>query len=187
MLESESFCITPPPLPPVVDSGRTHVCALTLGGDGQQRTLHVNQGIERRERGDLQSFLPGGLSEDGNISNGNGGRSRSVPDKGRRGELYRCGSGVCDRTAAAQPIFAQKSTAPPSMYRPSWLGSPHTNKNRDNFVLLDAWLLFFSKKVNVLIDLRRKYVCRSARALLERYSFGVPFRYFYVFWWHRET
>ena len=36
-----------------------------------------------------------------------------------------------------------------------------------SFVLLDAWLLFFSKKVNLRSDLRRKYVCRSAAALVE--------------------
>ena len=38
-----------------------------------------------------------------------------------------------------------------------------------------------------MADLRRKYVCRSAVELVETHSFGVPLRYFYVFWWNRET
>ena len=47
--------------------------------------------------------------------------------------------------------------------------------------------ILFSKKVNFMEDLRRKYVCRSAVALVETHFFGVPFRSFSVFWWHRET
>ena len=43
------------------------------------------------------------------------------------------------------------------------------------FVLVDAWLLFFGKKVNFMADLRRKHVCRSAVSLAEAHSFEVPF------------
>ena len=38
-----------------------------------------------------------------------------------------------------------------------------------------------------MADIRIKYVCRSAVALVETHYFGVPFRSFSVFWWHRET
>ena len=44
-----------------------------------------------------------------------------------------------------------------------------------SFMLVYAWLLFFSKKVNFMADLRRKYVCRSAVALIETHSFGFIF------------
>ena len=40
--------------------------------------------------------------------------------------------------------------------------------------------------VNFMADLRKKYVFRSAVALVETHSFGIPFRSFFVFWWHRE-
>ena len=51
---------------------------------------------------------------------------------------------------------------------PTWLTSCY-------IMLLDAWLLFFSKKVNFMVDLSRKYVCRSDVALVETHSFGVSF------------
>ena len=35
------------------------------------------------------------------------------------------------------------------------------------FLPIEAWLLFFSKKVNFMSDLRRKYVCISAVTLVE--------------------
>ena len=34
-------------------------------------------------------------------------------------------------------------------------------------MLVDAWLLFFSKKVAFMSDLLQKYVCKSAVALVE--------------------
>ena len=43
------------------------------------------------------------------------------------------------------------------------------------FVLVDVRLLFFSKKVNFMADLRRKYVYRSTVVLVDTYSFGVLF------------
>ena len=55
------------------------------------------------------------------------------------------------------------------------------------FVIVYAWLLFFSKKVSFMVDLCTKYICISAVALVEIRSFGFPFRYFHVFWWHMET
>ena len=48
-------------------------------------------------------------------------------------------------------------------------------------------LLFFSKKVNFMVDLCSKYVCISAVALVETHSFGDPFHSFSIFWWHRVT
>ena len=55
------------------------------------------------------------------------------------------------------------------------------------FVLIDAWFLFFSKKENVLVELRRKNVCRSGVVLVETHSIGVPLHSFSVFWRHRVT
>ena len=37
-----------------------------------------------------------------------------------------------------------------------------------------------------MADLRRKYVYKSVVALVETYSFGIPFCSFSIFWWHRE-
>ena len=45
----------------------------------------------------------------------------------------------------------------------------------ETFVLDDAWLLFFSEKVNFMADPHRKYVCRSDVALVDKHSFWVPF------------
>ena len=42
-------------------------------------------------------------------------------------------------------------------------------------------------KVNFMADLRRKYVFRSAVALVETSSFGIYFHSFSAFLWHRET
>ena len=56
-----------------------------------------------------------------------------------------------------------------------------------SFMIVDAWLLFFSKKVNFTADLRRTYVCGSAVALIETHPFGVPLHSFSVLLWHRET
>ena len=36
-----------------------------------------------------------------------------------------------------------------------------------------------------MADLRRKYICTSAVALVETHSFGVTFRSFSVLRWHR--
>ena len=57
------------------------------------------------------------------------------------------------------------------------------------FVLIDAWLLLFSKKVLFMADLQKKYICRSAVALVETHSFGVPFRSFSILWciWSRSS
>ena len=52
------------------------------------------------------------------------------------------------------------------------------------FVLVDAYF-FKSKKVNFMADLRKKYACRSAVALVETHSFDITFCYFYVLCWHR--
>ena len=41
------------------------------------------------------------------------------------------------------------------------------------FVLIDAWLLFFSKKVNFMADLHRKYSCRSVVSVLETPEIGI--------------
>ena len=38
-----------------------------------------------------------------------------------------------------------------------------------------------------MVDLCMKYVCRSSIVLVETNFFGIPFRYFSVFWWHRLT
>ena len=54
-------------------------------------------------------------------------------------------------------------------------------------VLVDVWLFLFSKKVNFMTDLHRKYICRSAVALVETHSLGVNFRSSSVLWWHRVT
>ena len=43
------------------------------------------------------------------------------------------------------------------------------------FVLVDAWMFFSSKKVNVIVYLRRKYICRSALAPKETRYFSIPF------------
>ena len=42
-------------------------------------------------------------------------------------------------------------------------------------VLVDVWLLFFSKKVNFIADLRSIYVCRIYVELVERHTVGVHF------------
>ena len=115
----------------------------------------------------FDASAPGGSSEDGDGGDGNDGGSGSAPDEGRRGASYRCRSGVCGRTVAAHPILAHKTTTPPpSASSPPRRGGPYTNKHRETFVLVDAWLLFFNKKVNFIADLRRKYACRSAVALV---------------------
>ena len=125
----------------------------------------------------LDASAPGGSSEDGDGDDGDdggsGGGIGSASDEGRRGASYRCGSGVCVRTVAAHPILASRR------HRRS---GPQTNKHRETFVLVHAWSLFFSKMVNFMADRRRKYVCRSAVALVETHSLGVPFRSFSVFW-----
>ena len=126
----------------------------------------------------------GGSAEDGdgeNSDNGNNAGSGSVPDEGGRGASYCCMSGVCGRKVVAHPILTHKNTTPPSASHPLWRGGPHTNKHPETFVLVDVWLLFYSKKVNFIADLRRKCVCRSDVALVETHSFGVPFRSFSVF------
>ena len=45
-------------------------------------------------------------------------------------------------------------------------GTVLTLTNLETFVLVDAWLLFYSKKVNFMSDLRRKYFFRLAVALV---------------------
>ena len=57
-------------------------------------------------------------------------------------------------------------TTRPSAPRPPPRGGPHTNKHLVSFVIADVWLLFFSKEVNFMVYLFRKYVCRSAVALV---------------------
>ena len=52
----------------------------------------------------------------------------------------------------------QKHNTPPSPSLPPLQGGPHTNKNLETFVIVDMWLLYFSKKINFMADLHRKYV-----------------------------
>ena len=54
-------------------------------------------------------------------------------------------------------------------------------------MLVDAWLLFFSKKVNFMEDITMKYVCISTVDLVDTHYVGVPFNSFYVLWLHRVT
>ena len=70
--------------------------------------------------------------------------------------------GVCGRKVGPAPLSHTKTQHTPVASYPYHRYSPHTNK-------------FLSKKVNFMADLRRKYVCRSAVALVETHSFGVPF------------
>ena len=82
------------------------------------------------------------------------------------------------------PFSHTKTQHPPpplSASLPPWQGGPHTNKHLEMVVLVDSWLLFFSKKVNFMADLRRKCGCRSAVELVDTHSFGVPFSSFSVF------
>ena len=44
------------------------------------------------------------------------------------------------------------------------------------FVAINACV--FCKKVNLMADLRRKYVCRSDVALVETHSFDLPFPFY---------
>ena len=53
-------------------------------------------------------------------------------------------------------------------------------QNLLTFVLVNMWC-FFSKKINFMADLQRKYLCISAIALIETNSFGVLVHSFYVF------
>ena len=46
-------------------------------------------------------------------------------------------------------LYTKTQPRPTSAPRPSWQEIPHTNKHLDKFVLVDVWLLFFSKKVNL--------------------------------------
>ena len=54
------------------------------------------------------------------------------------------------------------------------------------FMLVDACFIF-SKKVNLMADLHRKYIRRSDVELVEIHSFDVTFSYFSVLWWYRVT
>ena len=49
----------------------------------------------------FDASVPGGSLEDGNGDGGDDGGSGRAPDEGRRGALYRCGSGVCGRKFAS--------------------------------------------------------------------------------------
>ena len=79
------------------------------------------------------------------------------------------------------PFLHTKTKHLPSASRPPRQSYPHTNRHIEKFAIVDVWLLFFSKKVNFMADLCRKYVCRPAVALVETHSFGVTFRSFPVF------
>ena len=83
---------------------------------------------------------------------------------------------VWPNSCAPPPILTHKSTTPPhSAFRTPWRGVLCTNKHLETFVLVDVWWWFFSKKVNFMADLPRKYVCRSDVGLVETHSFGVHF------------
>ena len=84
---------------------------------------------------------------------------------------------VAEQLHPPPPILSHKNTPPPpSAYRTPWQCGPHTNKHLVASVLVDVWLLFFSKKVNFMEDLRRENVCRSDVALLETM---LLWRYFF--------
>ena len=68
------------------------------------------------------------------------------------------------------PPLSYTKTPPPRPLPLPIVGAVLTQTNIHHlvsFMLVDAWLLFFSKKVNFSADLHRKYIRRSAVALLE--------------------
>ena len=46
-----------------------------------------------------------------------------------------------------------------------------------SFVLVDVWLLVFRKEINVISDLRRKYIFISDVSLVETHYFSLLFRF----------
>ena len=77
-----------------------------------------------------------------------------------------CRSGVCGHTVAPPPS-SYTQTQPPLVHVPPPLTGRSSHERR---LLLSSLLMcgcFFSKKENFNADLRRKYVCRSAVAMVE--------------------
>ena len=88
-----------------------------VGETDDDKPSMLTKESDNGSRATFGASAPGGSSEDGNVrdddDDGDDGGSVSAPDEGRRGESYRCGSGVCGRTVAAHPITAKKNTTPP--------------------------------------------------------------------------
>ena len=94
------------------------------------------------------------------------------------------GPGVRGWTVAPHPTILAHPPPPPPPPRLQLIplgGAVCIQKTSSVVRLVDAWLLFFSNMEYFMAELRMKYVCRSAVALVDTNCFGVPFSFLFRF------